>query len=168
MLAIRLGERSTLAGCALLKAALALLACWAILRKGQLLPLGRTRFLINLGRVGAVELVVAVTIASASYLVTRLWRWVEVGKQLPSVGRSWTSTNPLGRDRRYHAIHALLRSLVLIPTITFALLLVLHLLLLPRLLIKRESVQHRVNQAMFVCYTSTGIKTTLLIELGFW
>jgi len=166
---MRLGERSTLAGCALLKAALALLACWATVRNGRLLPLGRTRFLIVPSRVGAVELVVAVTIASASCLVmTRFWRWVEVGKRLPSVGRSWTSTSPLGRDRRCHAIHALLRSLVLIPTITFALVLVLHLLLLPRPLIKEESVERRVNQAVFVCYASTGMKTTLLIELGLW
>jgi hypothetical protein len=52
-------------------------------------------------------------------------------------------TNPFGRDRRCHAIHLLLRSLVLIPTITFALLL-LH-LLLPRPLINGESVERRVN-----------------------
>jgi hypothetical protein len=65
-----LGERSTLAGRALLKKAPALLACWAIVRRGRLLPLGRAWFLlIVLGRVGAVELVVAVMIASASCLV---------------------------------------------------------------------------------------------------
>jgi hypothetical protein len=144
-----LGERSTLAGKALLKRAPALLACWATVRRGRLLPLGRTWFLLIVpGRVGAVELVVTVTIASASCLVmTRLQRWFEIGKRLPSVGRSWTSTSPLGRDRRCHAI---------------------HLLLLLRPFINEESVECMVNQLVFVCHVSTGMKMTLLTELGLW
>jgi hypothetical protein len=136
--------------------------------RGRLLPLSRTWFLLIIPvRVGAIELVVAVTIASASCLViTRLWRWFDVGKRLPSVSRSWTSTNPLGYFCRCHNIHFLLRSLVLILTITFALLL-LYLLPPPRTPINGESGERRVNQPVFVCYASTGIKTTLLIELVF-
>jgi hypothetical protein len=101
--------------------------------------------------------------------MTRFWRWVEVGKRLPSVGRSWTSTSPFGRYHWWHNIHLLLRPLVFILTIAFVLLLLqLHLLLLPRPFINEESVERMVNQLVFVCHASTGMKTTLLTELGLW
>ena len=107
-------------------------------------------------------------IASASCLVMiRLWRLFEVGKRWPSVGRSWTSTNPFGRYHWCHNIHLLLRPLVFILTIAFVLLR-LYLLLLPRPFINKESVERMVNQLVFVCHASTGMKTTHLIELGFW
>jgi hypothetical protein len=61
----------------------------------------------------------------------------------------------------------LLRPLVFILTIAFVLLL-LYLLLLPRPFINEESVERIVNQLVFVYYASTGIKTTLLTELGLW
>ena len=99
--------------------------------------------------------------------MARPWGWVKVRKRLPSISRSWTSTSPLGRDRRCHAIQLLLRSLVLILTIAFALLL-LHLLLLPRSLIKEESVECRDNQSVFVCYASTSMKITSSTELVLW
>jgi hypothetical protein len=60
----------------------------------------------------------------------------------------------------------LLWPLVFILTIAFVLLL-LHLLLLPRPFIN-ESVERMVNQLVFVCHASTGMKTTLLTELGLW
>ena len=101
--------------------------------------------------------------------MTRFWRWVEVGKRLPSVGRSWTSTSPFGRYHWCHNIHLLLRPLVFILTIAFVLLLLLlHLLLPPRPFINEESVERMVNQLVFVCHTSTGMKMTLLTELGLW
>ena len=163
-----LGAWSLLASRPLLQTVLGLLAHWAVVRRGRLFPLGRTWFLIILIRFGVVELVVAVTIASASCLVMiRIWRWVEIGKRLPSVGRSWTSTSPLGRYCRCYNIHLLLRSLVF--TLTMALvLLLLHLLLLPLTLINEENVERRVNLFVFVCHASTGMKTTLVTELGLW
>ena len=98
--------------------------------------------------------------------MTRFWRWVEVGKRLPSVGRSWTSTSPFGRYHWCHNIHLLVRPLVFILTIAFALLLLpLLLLLFPRPPINKESVERMVNQLVFV---STGMKTTLLTELVLW
>ncbi len=87
-----------------------------------------------------------------------------MGKRLPSAGRFWTPTSPLDRDRRCHAIHLLLRSLVLIFTMAF----VLFPLLLLRPFINDESIELMVNQLGFVCDASTGIKTTRLIELGLW
>jgi hypothetical protein len=63
----------------------------------------------------------------------------------------------------------LLRPLVFILTIAFVLLLLLlHLLLLPRPFINEESIERMVNQLVFVCQASTGMKTTLLTELGLW
>jgi hypothetical protein len=86
-------------------------------------------------------------------------RWIKVGKRLPFVSRSWTSTSPLGRYHCCHNIHLLLRPVILIN-------LLLHFLLLPRSLINEESVERMVNQLVFVYYASTGMKTTLLTELG--
>jgi hypothetical protein len=94
---------------------------------------------------------------------------LEVRKRLPSVSWFWTSTNPSGRFCRCYNIHLLLWSLVFILTIAFVLLLfllLLHLLLLPRPFINKENVERIVNQLVFVCYASAGIKTTLLTELG--
>lgn len=96
--------------------------------------------------------------------MTRFWRWVEVGKRLPSVGRSWTSTSPFGRYHRCYNIHFLLWPLVFILTMAFVLLL-LHILLLPRHFINEENVERLVNQLMFVCHASNGMKTTFLTEL---
>jgi hypothetical protein len=84
--------------------------------------------------------------------------WIKVGKRLLSIGRSWTSTSPLGHYHCCHNIHLLLRSIILIN-------LLLHFLLLPRPLINKESVERMVNQLVFVYYASTS-KTTLLTELG--
>jgi hypothetical protein len=47
-------------------------------------------------------------------------------------------------------------------------LLLLYLLLLPRPFINEKSVERTVNQLVFVCHASTGIKTTLFTELGLW
>jgi hypothetical protein len=57
----------------------------------------------------------------------------------------------------------LLRPLVFILTIAFV-----HLLLLPRPFTIEESVERMVNQLVFVCHASTGMKMTLLTELGLW
>jgi hypothetical protein len=49
------------------------------------------------------------------------------------------------------------------------LIIVFVLLLLPPLpLINRIGIACRANQPVFVCYASTGIKTTLLTELVLW
>jgi hypothetical protein len=91
--------------------------------------------------------------------MTRLWRWIKVRKRLPSVSRSWTSTSLLGYYYCCHNIYLLLRPVILIN-------LLLHFLLLPHPLINEESVERMVNQIVFVCYASTGMKTTFLTELG--
>jgi hypothetical protein len=53
--------------------------------------------------------------------------------------------------------------------IVFVLLLLHPLLLLPPLpLINGIGIACRANQPVFVCYASTGMKTTLLTELGLW
>jgi hypothetical protein len=60
-----------------------------------------------------------------------------------------------------------MRSLVFILTMAFVLLL-LQFFLLPLTLINGKRVECRVSQPVFVCYASTGMKTTLLTELGLW
>lgn len=98
--------------------------------------------------------------------MTRFWRWVEIGKRLLSVGRSWTSTSPLGRYYWCSNVYRLLWPLISVLTIVFVLLLpMLHLLLLPHPFIIEKSFEHMVKQLVFFCNALTRMKMTLLTEL---
>ena len=129
----------------------------AILR-GRPFPLYKIQFLIVLIRLGIIKLNVAIIIAFC-LVITRLQQQIKVKKRLPSIGRSQTSTSPLGRYYYYYNIYLLLYSIILIN-------LLLYFLLLPCPLINKESVKRIINQLVFIYYASTNIKTTLLIKLS--